>query len=324
MFFLKKVTGIDIGSKTIKIVSAKNFKDKIYIDKAMIIDVPQQIEGVNNFREIFSLIGQVASESGISLKNVAILCPNNLYNSVNIILPDLKKKQDIKSAIKWELKSKYALNPEEINIDYFISDFTEDNKVEYQVYYAEKEKINEIMYEALKFKIHIKYIDIDYIAYSLCFNTLYPQDNNIKVLLDIGYQKTMIIFLLKDKVLFYRQLSSGLMTLFNLLTDEEIKIVKVKGLLDEEISKMLKDSVTEIIIEISKTIDYFVNGLKHPSPANIFCNGGFFAIPGVLSFFKENIPYPVMLNNVLDLVSYNGEYKSSGYLFHLAVGVTTL
>ena len=222
------------------------------------------------------------------------------------------------------MKSKYGLDPENINIDYFVNDVIDENIFEYQVYFAEKQKIDEILNNASKFNIKIKYIDIDYIAYSQCFNSLYPQDGNIKILLDIGYQKTMIIFLHNDRILFYRKLNLGLLNLFNLLDEEEIKIAKVKGLLQEDINKKLIEVVTEIMLEISKTIDYFVNGLKYPSPANIFCNGGFFTIPGVLNFFKENTPFPVMINNVLELLNYKGEYKSLGYLFHLAVGVTTL
>lgn len=324
MFISKNITGIDIGSKAIKIVSTKILKNKIFIDKVLVIEIPKQLEHEQNFRVAFSLINQFATKKGIPLKNVAIFCPNNLYNSVNLILPPMKKQQDIKSAILWELKNKYVVEPSEINVDYFINKLTEDNKFEYQVFYSERKKIEEIQNEALKFNINIKYIDIDYIAYSLCFNTLYPQDENIKVLLDIGYQKSMIIFLLKDRVLFYRKLSLGLINIFNHLTEEEIKALKVKGILNSEINDILKISITEILFEISKTIDYFINGLKHPTPSNIFCNGGFFAIPGVFNFFRENLPYPVMLNNVLDLVNYNGEYKSLGYLFHLALGVTTL
>lgn len=324
MFFSKNITGIDIGSKTIKIVSVRVSKNKLSIDKALVIEIPDQLEEEKDFRTAFSLINHYAPKKGISLKNVAIFCPSNLYNSVNLIIPPIKKQQDIRSAILWELKNKYNVEPSEVNIDYFLISSTEDNKFEYQVFYSDRKNIDALQSEALKFNINIKYIDIDYIAYTLCFNTLYPQDENIKVLLDIGYQRCMMVFLIKDKILFTRELSLGLVNLFNHLTNDEIKTLKIKGILNESVNDIIKKSVTEILLEISKTIDYFINGLKHPAPSNIFCNGGFFAIPGVLNFFKENLPYPVILNNVLELVNYNGEYKTSGYLFHLALGVTTL
>jgi type IV pilus assembly protein PilM len=325
MFFLSNnVTGIDIGSKNIKIVSVKSSKDRIYVDKALIIEMPQLSEyDKDGFRISFSLINEYSRKKDISLKNVAILCPNYLYNTVYLMLPKMKRKQDIKSAILWELKNKYNVEFNDITLDYFeIGEV--DNKVEYQVYYAEKNKIEEIQKEAMKLNINIKYIDIDHIAYSMCFNKLYPHDDNIKVLLDIGYQKSLIIFLQKEKILFSRELNLGLINIFNHLTNEEIKSIKIKGILHTEISESIRHSITEVMLEISKTIDYFINGLKYSAPSSIFCNGGFFAIPGMYNYFKENLPYPVMLNNVLELVNYKGEFRSNGFMFHLALGVATI
>lgn len=324
MFITKKITGIDIGSKAIKMLSVKIKNKQFTIEKALIQEIPNDLEEEQNFKAIFSLINQLAIKKSISLKNVAIFCPDNLYNSVNLILPKIQKKQDIKSAILWELKNKFGLDPTTVNMDYFINSYTEDGKVEYQVFYSDKKNIQTLQNEAMRFNINIKYIDINYIAYSLCFNSLYPQDENIKVLLDVGYKNCKMIFLLRDKILFIRDLNLGLINIFSNLTDDEIKAVKIRGMLNNENNKILNNSVTEILLEISKTIDYFINGLKYPAPSNIFCNGGLFAIPGVYNFFKENMPYPVILNNVLELSNYNGEYKSLGFLFHLALGLSIL
>lgn len=324
MFITKKITGIDIGSKAIKMLSVKIKNKQFKIEKALIQEIPNDLGEEQNFKAIFSLINQLAIKKSISLKNVAIFCPDNLYNSVNLILPKMQKKQDIKSAILWELKNKFGLDPTAVNMDYFINSYNEDGKVEYQVFYSDKKTIETLQNEAMRFNVNIKYIDINYIAYSLCFNALYPQDENIKVLLDVGYKNCKMVFLLRDKILFIRDLNLGLINIFSNLTDDEIKAVKIKGMLNNENNKILSNSVTEILLEISKTIDYFINGLKYPAPSNIFCNGGLFAIPGVYNFFKENMPYPVILNNVLELSNYNGEYKSLGFLFHLALGLSIL
>ncbi|MCX7770025.1 MAG: pilus assembly protein PilM [Proteobacteria bacterium] len=319
----RKVTGIDFGSKTIKIVSTKFIKNRISVDKALIIEKPKQIGNEKDYKVNFSLVNESARRKGISLNNVAICCPNNLYTSVNLVLPKMKKQQDIKSAILWELKDRYGMEPTEINFDYFINDISEDQKIEYQIYFVDKKSIEEIQKEAQKFNINIKYINIDHVAYAICFNNLYTQDENIKVLLDIGYQKSIIIFLSKDKILFMRELGLGLINIINQLTEEEIRNMKIKGISGYD-NENIKNYITEVLFEISKTIDYFINGLKYPGPTSIFCNGGFFSIPGIFQFFKDNLPYPVILNNVLKLANYEGEYKNFGYIFHLALGVSIL
>jgi len=324
MFFKNFVTGIDIGTKTIKLVSAKRDNKKIKIKNVSMIQIKEEFDAENHIYLAFDLITKHKAKNSISLKNVAITCPKHFYEVINITLPEIKKKKDLKSAINWEFKNRTGLNIENFNIDYYPNGKTDDNSIEYLVYYAEKNKIEDIQRKGRLFGLNINYIDIDTIANVICFNTLYNFDENVRVLLDIGYQNTNITFVSKEKILFNRDLSLGIINLISGLESDEIKILNVKGINSEEVAQKVDNILTEIIFEINRTIDYFINGLKQPAPICIICNGGFFSIPGLFSFFKEHFPYPLILNNVFEHVVYNGEYKSVGYLFNLALGVALI
>jgi len=321
MFFKSFITGIDIGTKSIKLVSAKICKNKIKIRNVSMIEIKEDYDEESHIYLAFDLIMQYKTKNNISLKNVALICPNYLYNVIYVTLPEIKKEKDLKLAINWEFKNKTGLPIEDFNIDYYPNGKVEDNNIEFLVYYAEKNKIEEIQRKGKFFGLNINYIDIDTIANVICFNTLYNLDDNIRVLLDMGYQHTNIAFVSKEKILFNRVLNLGIRKLLSELENEEVKIFKVKGINSDEIIQKVNDTLIDIIFEITRTIDYFINGLKQPAPVSIICNGGFFSIPGLFSFFKEHLPYPLILNNVFEHIDYNGEYKNVGHLFNLALGV---
>ncbi len=321
MFFKNFITGIDIGTKLIKLISAQMHNEKIKIKHVSLLQINEDFDEENHIYLAFDLIMKYKAKNNISLKNVAIICPKHFYEVLNITLPEIKKEKDLRSAINWEFKNKTGLDIEDFNIDYYPNGKADENNIEYLVYYAEKNKMEEIQRKGRLFGLNINYIDVDTIANVICFNTLYNLDDNVRVLLDMGYQHTNITFVSKEKILFNRDLSLGILNLVSVLENEEVKILKVKGINSEEITQKLNNILTDFIIEITRTIDYFISGLKQPAPVGIICNGGFFSIPGLFSFFKEHFPYPLILNNVFEHIDYNGEYKNVGHLFNLALGV---
>lgn len=318
--FKREVTGIDIGTKTIKIICSKGDTKKTVVQKALTIELPDDYNLENHLDIAFHLISQTKKEHKISLNNVAILCPKFFYDSFTVKLPNMKVK-DLKSAINWEFKNRFNINPENYNIDYYPNNTLEGNQIEYLIYFAEKSKIDEIVLKAKNYGINIRYIDIDIIANIICYNASYYSDNTIKALLDIGYNSGRITFLQNEKILFNRELEFGLKGLYNLFSSDNFNNLKFKGLKEERIEKISSTYLSELMFDITKSIDYFVNALKYPQPTSILCNGGLFSIPGMFEHFQKNIPYTMILNNVLEITNYSGELKKFGYLFNLALGL---
>ncbi len=320
------VTGIDLGKRTVKLVQCNNSGNVVRVKKAAVIELPDNYSDDTFIDVALDAINRNRKKNKITLNNVAIVCPSQLYASFSVTLPVMPKK-DLIAALEWEVKKASGKQPEELNIDYYPNRVS-NNQIDYLVYYAEKAKIDQLANKFASYKIKLRYIDVDDLAEVACFNALYSDDGTVKAFFDFGATKSHILIVKSGCILLNRTLTENLATMYEMLKGEIFEnlnykdALELRGFKEPEVAKLLTNYINDIIFELNRSIDYFKATFRLPSPTNIFLSGGGFSIPGMLEYFKNNLTYPVTLNNVLEIVGCKDETVCKyGYLFTRAVGV---
>lgn len=324
--FRGDATGIDLGKKTVKLVQCNASGNVVRVKNAAIIELPDNYSDDTFIDVALDAINRNRKSNKINLNNVALVCPSDLYSSFSVTLPVMPKK-DLVAALEWEVKKASNKQPEELNIDYYPNKVS-DNQIEYLVYYAEKTKIDLLTAKFNSYKIKLKYIDVDDLAEVACFNALYSDDGTVKAFFDFGSTKSHILIVKSGSIFLNRPISENLVTIYEAFKGEIFEnfnykdALELRGFQESEVAKLLAKYVNEVIFELNRSIDFFKATYRLPSPTNIFLSGGAFKIPGMFEYFKNNLSYPVTLNNVLEIAGCKDEAVCKyGYLFTRAVGV---
>lgn len=324
-FLNRPITGIDFGKKVVKLAHCALDNGNPVVKKASFIELPDDYAEDTYLDIALDSIVRNKKLHNIPLDNTAIICPRDLYASFNVSFP-VMPKDELFSALQWEIKRVSNLEPEKVNFDYY-PNIKKENETEYLVYYAEKEKINALTGKFKKYGITLRYIDVEDMVHLACFNALYTDDGTVKGFFDMGYSRSKIIIAKGGVLRFNREWDHNLRTIYDKLEKEYLKgtnykeALEIRGFNDEIVSRILTEYLSELLYEISRSIDYFTANYKLSPPTNVFLSGGFFKIPGVFEFFQKNFAYSTTLNNVLDVAGYDDKNVSqAGFMFNLAVG----
>jgi Tfp pilus assembly PilM family ATPase len=320
------VTGIDFGSKAIKLAECRFKGGNPEVVNAFSIELPDDYAQDTYFDLALDAMVRTRKSHKISLSNVAIICPKDLLEVFNVVFPAMPKNE-LYFAMQRETKRVSNLDPENINFDY-CPNIEKEGGTEYLVYYAEKRKINSLVAKFKKYGINVSYIDVEDMVYLACFKNIYTDDGSTKGFFDIGYSQSGIILANNGVQRFNKKLNYNLKTVYDRLKTENFKdggykdVLEIKGLKDETVNRVLTKYLSELLYDISKSIDHFMTNCKLSPPTNIFLSGGIFRIPGVYEFVQKNLGYSTTLNNVLDVAGYKDQSIAMiGFTFNLAVGV---
>jgi len=324
--FRGDVTGIDLGKKLVKLAQCNVKGNLVVVKKAALIELPDTYPEDTFLDIALDGINRNRKSNKISLNNVALVCPKEFYSSFSVTLPVMPKKE-LTAALELEVKKVSNLSPELLNIDFYPNKVSE-KQIDYIVYYAERAKMDMLTSKFKSYGVKLKYIDVDELSELACFKALYSDDGSIKAFFDFGATKSHFMIAQGTTILLDRPLSDNLKSLYEIFKGEIFEgltykeALELRGFKEPTAEKLLTNFLNDVIFELSRSIDYFKANFRMPPPTNIFISGGAFSIPGVFEYFKNNLPYPVTLNNVLEVAGCKDEAICKyGYLFNRAVGV---
>lgn len=320
----KAITGIDLGNSVIKVAHCSYRAKKFNIIKALKIDIPHDSNINEDLDFYIESIKRSSQISKIPLNNVAIVANDSWYQSMVVTFPPMPKKE-LQSAILFEIKRQSDIDITNITYDYYINRKLE-NGVEYYIFYAEKNKISEVINKFKRHGIKVNFIDVEEMIALALYKSLYADDKTVKCFFDFGYIDSKVIFTKENRLIFSRSTTFGAKHIFDILknsSDKEnlLEVFEFKGIQDAKIEALLKEYFFEIFYDIIQTVNFFTVNYREDQPSNILFSGGIFAIPGIYEYFCQNLPYPCILNNVLDILDYNDKkLKDTGFMFNFAVG----
>ncbi len=292
--------GLDIGSYSLKLAEAYQRGSSIIVTGFSQIRIPPEtvVDGVIKDEEKFLMAFKTLLENlrpKSRLLNLGLYAYTTFYDRIPL---GFVEGEDFSQAVLSEIESFVPFDINDIYVDY-VPFLKEKDKYEIVFATAKKEQVDNLLEIFSKININVNAIDVDVFAISNLFEFLYGP--NVRLVIDIGFSKTLTIFTDKVGPLFSREITYGLSyVLHNIAQELEVSLDDAEKLQfqipDDERGYTIKEIYTEFLRNLIEEIENSFNIFKskyYISPEEIFVIGGGANIPGILEFLKEKLKIDV-------------------------------
>lgn len=314
MFGDKKVLGIDIGTRYIKLALVKQGTKPEIIAGAM-VPTPEgsMYDGlIRDMQAISDKLKSVISENKLMAKKVAV----NI-NSSSIVVRELLlaalKDDEIQPAVQFELSQSFP-------------DMIHTHATAFKIYQRTSEFLSGIttscprkVVEGFKHLcektgIPLKFVDVNANSLAKAYNCFIqsPQSEDSVLLVDISYSMSQVNVLLAGKLILSRNVSGGgafvdslIVNRFDITMEEaeEARLNQYTGLSisQEELNSCLRLGYSAVEEQIRQTLDFCRYNKIKEGIKSICLTGGGSNFPGLETYFSETFNTPVHLakaNNI--------------------------
>jgi len=332
------MTGIDIGSKTIKIVELEKSGNTFSLRASGIVGyngvTADKLTDDKDIATLSQIIKKLHAEARVSSKNVAISIPEPLVFTRTIKFP-LLTDSEIASAVRWEAEQYIPIPVSEAVIQHTILSRNEKSsppEVLVLLVAAPKtvvEKYTKVIQIA---GLNTIAVETELIAVT---RALAPPDKTV-LLIDLGASSTNIAISNMGLLSFSRSIPIAGEAFTRAITQglgvtleqaEEYK--KVYGLTSSQLEGKIKgalDPVLRLVVdEIKKAISYYLTEEKGETPASLIITGGTSGMPEIISVFSDLLGLEVSVGNPFAKIKMDPETlkKIAPYspLYGVAVGL---
>jgi type IV pilus assembly protein PilM len=332
------MVGIDIGSKTIKIVEVEKEGANFSLVASGIVGYSGiTIDKMVDEKEMASL-GQIVrklhAEAGVSGKDVAISIPEPLVFTRTIKFP-LLTDAEISSAVKWEAEQYIPIPLNEAIVQHTIlmrNEKSSPPEVLVLLVAAPRmvvEKYTKVIHLA---GLNTTAVETELIALT---RSLAPADKTV-LLVDLGASSTNIAISKMGLLSFSRSIpiageaftravSQGL----GVTAQQAEEYKKTYGLTSTQLEGKVKgvlDPVLRLVVdEIKKAISYYLTDEKGETPGALIVTGGTSGIPEIVSMLTKLVGMEVLVGNPFAKIKIDPETakKLAPYapLYSVAVGL---
>lgn len=304
------MVGIDIGTKTVKIVELEKSGDAYSLIASGIVAVSGVTSGgLSDEKEIASLgaiINKLHSQAGISSKDVAVSLPESMVFTRTIKFP-LLTDAEIASAVKWEAEQYIPIPVNEAIIQHTILERNEKSsppQVTVLLVAAPKTVVEK--YTRLVSAAGLNPIAVETELMALT-RVLAPAGKTV-MLIDLGANSTDIAIANSTLLSFSRSIPvAG--EAFTRAVSQNLGITPVQaeeykktyGLIEGELEGKVKaalDPVLRMVIdEIKKAIHYYQTEEEGEAPSTILVSGGSSGLPEIIITLTNLLGVEVQIAN---------------------------
>jgi type IV pilus assembly protein PilM len=290
MIFGKKthLTGLDIGSRTIKVAEIAETKKGRSLKSFGVTDIAPGIigdDGINEPEAAAASIRELFKTYNLKNRNIAMSIGGYsvIVKKINVQTMTEDKLQD---TIKFEAEQYIPFDISEVNLDFQILGENEKNPNQMDVLLvaAKKEMVSDYINVVQMAGLNPCLVDVDAFAIQNIYEFNYDiTDENI-ALIDIGARKTSLNILKGNSSVFMRDVSLGcgqinqkIVSLIN-CSFEEAEQIKHSGQADSISQKDLDEIVTSVVddwcTEIKRALDFFYSTYPDDHIERIVLSGG--------------------------------------------------
>ncbi|MCY6484581.1 type IV pilus assembly protein PilM [Clostridium aestuarii] len=321
--FNSKLLSIDIGTKNIKIIEAKQNGEKIIVDKAFTVKTPENCFDDGNIVNMITMkqkIEEVLKKENLKSKRVVVTSKSTSLITRVIEVPFQKKDKEFNSLINYEIQQYLPINFEDYITKYIkLEDFEKDEVKMTRVRVAVYPKIVAKAYWDLVTELKLNPVALQISSNSVAKlfyrNNTMINDENISsketvVIIDIGADYLELNFILNGQLKFTRILSGGgsyldaniASELFIQEEEAENKKINMCDLsLDEHsehpeaeiINNSVKLVVDRWISEIHRMLEYYRNLNKDETIKKIYLHGGSSNLKGLCEYMESALNTPI-------------------------------
>lgn len=332
------MVGIDIGSKTIKIVELEKTGNRFDLLASGIVGYASQpivkIEDDKEFAAVGDILRRLHREAGVSSRDVNISIPESQVFTRTIRFP-LLTDAEIASAVKWESEQYIPIPINEAIIQHTVLERNENSSppgVLVLLVAAPRVVVEKYVKVVSSAGLNATSVETELVALT---RALAPLDKTI-LLIEFGAASTDIAIAKAGLLSFSRSIpiageaftravsqSLGI----NAQQAEEYK--KTYGLTASQLEGKVKgalDPVLRMVVdEVKKAIHYYETEEKGEAPSAIMVSGGTSGMPDIISMLTSLLGTEVLVANPFGKVALDPEIakKLSPYspLYSVAVGL---
>jgi len=331
-------TGLDIGSKTIKVVELKPHGDKLALKSAGAVGYSgahlEQIQDDQSLAQIAQTIKKLISDAKISSRDVSISLPESQVFTRILKFP-LLNEQEIASAVKWEAEEYIPLPLNEAVIQHVVLERQETKNPPQTLVLLTAAARNLVQkYVNLLAMANINVVGVETELMSMT-RSMAPQAG-VAVLVDFGARSTDIA-IVKDEQLFFSRsvptageaFTRAVAQALGVTPQQAEEYKRTYGLdenqLEGKVGRALLPIFKTVTEEIKKAVHYFQLDVKADAPSSVILAGGTAGMPGVSQAFTRLLGSEVVIGNAFSkiVVDADSAKNLAGYapLYTVAVGL---
>lgn len=328
--------GIDIGSKSIKIVELSKSGSSWILKSSGAVgyngQTPDKIIDENEFKKIADLIRNIIKKVEIKPQEVNISLPESVVFTRLIKFP-LLSEEEVAAAVKWEAEQYIPIPTSEAVIQYTVLEKKENSTQTSVLLVATPKSVVEKFVKVLQLAGLTPVVaetELTALARSLA------PDTGVSLLLDIGFSSTDMAIIKDSSILFTRSIAVAGEAFTRAVSQslgieptqaEEYK--KTYGLVENQLEGKVKnalDPIFRVIVEeIKKAIQFYKSEEKGDAPTSIVLTGGASTMPGIVPFLTQNLGIETVVGDPFGKVTMDDETKKSlenyASLYSAAVGL---
>lgn len=330
--------GLDIGSKTIKIVElARSGQGFTLRGSGVVGYAGTPIEKMEDEKEIATLgqnIAKLAKEANISSKEVVVALPETQVYTRSIKFP-LLTDQEIASAVRWEAEQYIPIPVKEAIIQHQILERKENvspPEVSVLLVAAPRKLIDKYIKVVHAARLEAMAVETEIMA---LVRALAPPQQ-VVLLLDFGARSTDIAIAKNSKLTFTRSiptageaLTRSVAQSFGIEHQQAEQYKRAYGLSPDQLEGKIRTALTPVFNmvtdEIKKAIHYYQSEEKGEAPAAAIVSGGTAGMPEAISTLSSSLGIEVVIANPFSRVQVSQQVMQSlaGYapLYSIAVGL---
>lgn len=324
--------GVDTGSYYIKIVEGTEKNERLVIRRIGYLPVPFS-EFKNNLSEreqdIFvKTLKDFLKEHRIVTKR-GILSTGGSGTIIHYFdIPDLPK-EEIDSAVQLEMMQVVPGGIKNLEYDYTLLPAKNNKKTVLFVGYP-KEKCEFLISTMQMSGIKPIIMDYDGLAVLNSFKFLHKKKEDIVFIINIGHKTSNLVLAESDGFVLVRDIPFGGKNITETvasdrkISTEEAEIYGKKTESRNEIKKIISEDISELIIEVRTSMEYFKNRAGK-SPQKLFLTGGGSLFPGLCEIFEKEINVKTTVWNPLEEMETENpiplDLKNKGTMFTVSLGL---
>lgn len=318
----KYMVGIDIGSKSIKIIELTKSSGAWQMKSSGAVgytgNSPDKAVDDKELEAIADILKKITSQIGTTSKDVNLALPESLVFTRVIKFP-LLSDEEISAAVKWEAEQYIPIPVSEAVVQNML---LEKN---------EKTQQTSVLLVAAPKAVVEKYVKVVRMAgltpvsaeteLTALARSLSP-DTGVSMLLDLGSSATDMSIIKDGKVVFTRSIpvagdaftrsvSQGLG--ISVQQAEEYK--KTYGLdasqLEGKVKNALDPVFRMVVDEIKKAIHFYQSDEKGDTPTSVVITGGASVMPGIVPFLTESLGIETVLGDPFGKINLDAETLKS-------------
>lgn len=328
--------GIDVGSKTIKMVELEKEANGFRLLASGAVGyqgvVPSQAKDDKELAPLSDVIRKLYKEARFRGREVAIALPESLVFTRTIRFPPLTD-QEVASAVKWEAEQYIPIPSSEAVVEHQIVERSEGSQGGVTVLLVASPKVLVEKYIKLISGAGLTTVGVETETLALC-RSLAPGTGTV-LLLDFGAQSSNIAIVKDGMVRFSRSIPTAGEAFTRALSQglgieyQQAEAYKKTYGLSSDLEGKVKASLAPVFNlvaeEIKKAIHFYQTEEKGEAPKSVIVSGGTSSMPEAISTLTNLLGIEVAAGNPFAKVSVDAEASKSlaNYtcLYSIAVGL---